>query len=137
MDGDLDGPPGDVIEEADGPFKGLLQASLGVRRNYERSLALFWLCARWELPAPVGVARETSMNLKFAMAGLLIACCVTPALAEEYYVVQDSTTKKCTIVKEKPTSSTSFKVLGVTIFKTESDAQGYMKKEKVCTSDQQ
>jgi hypothetical protein len=76
------------------------------------------------------------MKLKFAIAGLLIAGFVTPAMAEEYYVVRDATTKKCTIVKEKPTTTTSVTILGVTVFKTESDAQGYMKKEKVCTSDE-
>jgi hypothetical protein len=76
------------------------------------------------------------MKLKFAIAGLLIAGFVTPAMAEEYYVVRDATTKKCTIVKEKPTTTNSVTILGVTVFKTESDAQGYMKKEKVCTSDE-
>jgi hypothetical protein len=75
------------------------------------------------------------MKFKLAIAGLLIAGFVAPALAEEYYVVQEGPTKKCTIVKEKPSSSSSFKVLGVTVFKSESEASGYMKTEKVCTSD--
>jgi hypothetical protein len=44
-----------------------------------------------------------------------------PALAD-YYVVQDATTKKCTVVTEKPKESTSVKVLGTTIFKSESEA---------------
>ena len=75
------------------------------------------------------------MKLKFVLAGVVIAGFVAPALADEYWVVQDGTTKKCTVVKEKPTSTTSFKILGTTIFKTETEASGYMKKEKVCTSD--
>jgi hypothetical protein len=49
--------------------------------------------------------------------------------------VQDATTKKCTVVAEKPKTGTSVKVLGMTIFKTESEAGDYVKKTKVCTSD--
>ena len=44
------------------------------------------------------------MKLKYALAGLLIAGSATPALAD-YWVVQDPTTKKCSVVKEKPTAS--------------------------------
>ena len=76
------------------------------------------------------------MKTKFAVAALLIVGFVAPALAaDEYYVVHDETTKKCKIIKEKPTTTTSVRVLGTTVFKTESEAEGYMKKEKVCTSD--
>jgi hypothetical protein len=49
--------------------------------------------------------------------------------------VHDTTTKKCKVVTEKPTTTTSVKVLGTTIFKTQSEAEGYMKKEKVCTDE--
>ena len=76
------------------------------------------------------------MRFKFAIAGLLLAGFVAPALADdEYYVVQDGPTKRCTIVKEKPSSSSSLKILGMTVFKAESDASGYMKSEKVCTTE--
>jgi hypothetical protein len=80
--------------------------------------------------------QEKLMKTKFAVATLLIAGFVAPALAaEEYYVVHDETTKKCKVVKEKPTTTTSIRVLGNTVFKTESEAEGYVKKEKICTSD--
>jgi len=76
------------------------------------------------------------MKTKFVFAALLIAGLVAPAMAaDEYYVVHDTTTKKCKVVKEKPATTTSVTVVGTTIFKTESEAEGYMKKEKVCTSD--
>jgi len=76
------------------------------------------------------------MKTKFALAALLIAGFAAPAIADdEYYVIHDTTTKKCKIVKEKPTTTTSVTVVGTTIFKTESEAEGYMKKEKICTSD--
>jgi hypothetical protein len=74
------------------------------------------------------------MRATYALAGSLILGFATPVLAD-YYVVQDSTTKKCTVVTEKPKTSTSVKVLGTTIFKTESEAGDYVKKTKVCTSD--
>jgi hypothetical protein len=79
--------------------------------------------------------QEKLMKIKFALAALLIAGFVAPALADEYYVVHDETTKKCKVVKEKPTTTTSVRVLGTTVFKTESEAEGYVKKEKICTSD--
>jgi hypothetical protein len=74
------------------------------------------------------------MHAKYVLTGLFIAGFATPVLAD-YYVVQDATTKKCTVVTEKPKTGTSVKVLGTTIFKTESEAGDYVKKTKVCTSD--
>ncbi|MBV8920375.1 hypothetical protein [Bradyrhizobium sp.] len=75
------------------------------------------------------------MKAKFALAALLIAGFAAPGIADdEYYVIHDTTTKKCKIVKEKPATATSVTVLGTTIFKTESEAEGYMKKEKVITA---
>ena len=45
------------------------------------------------------------MKTEFAVAALLIAGFVGPAIAaDEYYVVHDESTKKCKIVKEKPTT---------------------------------
>ena len=39
---------------------------------------------------------------KLALAFILVAL-ASPALAQEFYVVQDTATKKCTIVDKKPT----------------------------------
>ena len=39
---------------------------------------------------------------KLALASILVAL-AAPALAQEFYVVQDTATKKCTIVDKKPT----------------------------------
>jgi hypothetical protein len=52
--------------------------------------------------------------------------------ATEYYVVQDTSTKKCTIVDKKPTISTTV-VVG-NVFKTRTEAQTGMKSIKVCSS---
>ena len=51
----------------------------------------------------------------------------------EFYVVQDTTTKQCTVVDTKPTASTMV-VVGDGVFKTRTDAETNMKSIKVCTS---
>ena len=47
--------------------------------------------------------------MKALIGAVLIAAFVTPALAaDEFYVVQDVKTKKCTIVDKKPTDTTTY-----------------------------
>ena len=71
---------------------------------------------------------------KLLAATLLIAF-VTPALAaDEFYVVQDVKTKKCTIVDKKPTTTTETTVVGNGVYKTRVEAETGMKSVKVCTS---
>jgi hypothetical protein len=53
--------------------------------------------------------------------------------ATEYYVVQDTTTKKCTIVDKKPESKT-ITVVGNGMYKTRTEAESGMKTVKVCTT---
>ena len=55
------------------------------------------------------------------------------ASAAEFYVVRDTTTKKCTVVETKPTTSTVTIVDNGT-FKTKTEAETGMKTMKVCTS---
>lgn len=73
----------------------------------------------------------------FVMAAALTAL-TTPAWAQgvtqEYYVVQDVQTKKCTIVTEKPTTTTVVQV-GPGAFKTRTEAETGMRAVKVCTPD--
>lgn len=54
------------------------------------------------------------------------------AVVSEYYVVRDASTKKCTIVDKKPTSTTTTIVDNGT-FKTRTEAETGMKTIKVCT----
>jgi hypothetical protein len=59
-----------------------------------------------------------------------------PALAaDEFYVVQDVKTKKCSIVDKKPvdTSMTVVSPSG-TIYKSRTEAESGMKTVKVCTT---
>ena len=58
----------------------------------------------------------------------------SPGAGSSYYIVQDATTKKCTVTHEKPSTSTMAVVGGDgTIYKTETEAQSAMKTTKVCT----
>ena len=54
------------------------------------------------------------------------------ASAAEFYVVRDATTKKCTIVDTKPTTTTTTVVDNGT-FKTRTEAETGMKTMKVCS----
>lgn len=73
----------------------------------------------------------------FATAAIAMSF-ATGALAQatvqtEYFVVQDSSTKKCTIVDKKPTTTTTT-VVGDGVYKTRTEAETAMKTVKVCTT---
>ena len=73
---------------------------------------------------------------KFLMISALAFAATTvtqTANAAEFYVVRDATTKKCTIVETKPTTTTTTIVDNGT-FKTRTEAETGMKTMKVCTS---
>jgi hypothetical protein len=72
---------------------------------------------------------------KLLVAATLVAF-ATPALAQsDFYIVQDTTTKKCTIVDKKPTVTTQT-VVGPsgTVYKSRAEAETGMKTVKVCES---
>ena len=74
--------------------------------------------------------------MKQLIGALLVCAFVTPALAaDEFYVVQDVKTKKCTIVDKKPTA-TEYTVVGGdgVVYKNKVEAEGAMKTVKVCTT---
>ena len=72
---------------------------------------------------------------RFAIAAALATVIAAPAFAQtattEFYVVQDTTTKRCTIVDKKPTTTTMVQV-GPAMFKTRTEAEAGMKTIKVC-----
>jgi hypothetical protein len=74
---------------------------------------------------------------RFAIAAALASALAVPASAQstvsEYYVVQDASTKKCTIVDKKPTT-TSMVQVGPVAFKSRAEAESGMKTIKVCES---
>jgi len=69
------------------------------------------------------------MNL-IAAAALVSAFAIPAFAADAFYLVQDTGTKKCSIVEVQPTMTT-MKVVG-TVHKTKSDAEAAMKANKDC-----
>jgi hypothetical protein len=68
---------------------------------------------------------------KYVIAGLLIAGMATPALAAEYYVAQNPSSHKCSIVSHKPDGK-SLTMLGSEGFKTRSAAENALKTMSEC-----
>jgi len=65
-----------------------------------------------------------------------VAAFAAPAFAQsEFYVVQDTATKKCTIVDKNPTVTTQTVVTpSGTVYKSRAEAEAGMKTVKVCTN---
>jgi hypothetical protein len=72
---------------------------------------------------------------RIILAAVLATVVAGPTFAQtnvsEYYVVQDASTKKCTIVDKKPTTTTMVQV-GPVAFKSRTEAETGMKTIKVC-----
>src|SRR5262245_5317505 len=75
--------------------------------------------------------RNTTMK-RSLIAGLLVAALATPALAAaQYYVAQNNSTHKCSIVSHKP-DGTKLILLGSGGFKTKSQARDALKGMSEC-----
>jgi len=73
------------------------------------------------------------MKMKLIASAALVVGFAMPAFAaSEYYLVQDSVTKKCSIVEAKPTVST-IAVIGAA-HKTQAEAETAMKADKSCVT---
>ena len=72
------------------------------------------------------------MTMKYALCAVAVVALVTPALAaNEFFVVQDTATLKCSVVEQKPTVA-SMKLVGTTVYKTQSEAEIALKADKAC-----
>ena len=72
------------------------------------------------------------MKIAFALA--ISTALVVPAAAQAtFYIVQDTTTKRCQVVKERPTTKTMV-IVGDSgkVYATEAEAQSAMRTIKVC-----
>jgi vancomycin permeability regulator SanA len=74
---------------------------------------------------------DPQMRTRIVLAAVAVLV-ATPALAQEFYVVQDTATKKCTIVQQKPTTTTTVVVGGDKVFKTRTEAEAAVKTITVC-----
>ena len=74
------------------------------------------------------------------IVGVVAALAVTSAFAQiaatdrvsDFYVVRDATTKKCTIVSDKPIETTTIRIVDNGAFKSRTEAETGMKTMKVC-----
>lgn len=73
-------------------------------------------------------------NLVVSVAAMAIMTGAAYAQAAEFYVVQDTATKKCTIVDKKPTTTTTVIVGDGKVFTTRTEAEAGMKTMKICTT---
>jgi hypothetical protein len=73
-----------------------------------------------------------TMIMKYALCAVAITALVTPAFAaNQFFVVQDTATLKCSVVEQKPTIA-SMKLVGTTVYKTQSEAEIGLKADKAC-----
>ena len=68
---------------------------------------------------------------KYVVIPALLSLLVTPAVAAEYYLVQDPTTNKCKVVEEKPDGK-SMVMIGTATYATKKEAQAAKKAAAEC-----
>ncbi|HEX2538091.1 MAG TPA: hypothetical protein VHL13_07380 [Pseudolabrys sp.] len=73
------------------------------------------------------------MKTTILIAGVLCVSFAGAAVADEYYVVQNPTTHRCTIVSEKPKSDMVVTQIGPIAFTSRTEAESRIKTTKVCT----
>ncbi|WGD55069.1 hypothetical protein QA641_14905 [Bradyrhizobium sp. CB1650] len=71
------------------------------------------------------------MKASLLFAGALIVGCATPALADEYYVVQGPS-RHCTITTTRPADREVVTQIGPMAFKSRVEAEDRIKQTKVC-----
>jgi hypothetical protein len=81
-----------------------------------------------------GSREEKSMSLKYVVAVAALAALATPVAAAEFYVVQDATSKRCTIVEQRPTTSTTVVVGGGKVYTSRTEAETALRSVEVCSS---
>ncbi len=69
--------------------------------------------------------------LKYVVVAIMLTAFATPALAEDWYVVQDPTTKKCDKSKKKPDGQ-SLVMVGAGPYATEDEAKAAMQSAAEC-----
>lgn len=70
----------------------------------------------------------------FYTVALSLAIMASAAVAQdvEFYVVQDKTTKKCSVSEKKPTSDSEMIIVSDGIYRTRTEAEAGIEKIKVC-----
>jgi hypothetical protein len=77
---------------------------------------------------------EAVMFTRFALVPLALAATLTGAAAAEFYVVQDTATKRCQIVEQRPTSIAMVVVGDARVYGSRGEAETAMRSVEVCKS---
>jgi hypothetical protein len=72
------------------------------------------------------------MKFRLTLAVVAVATAASPALAQSFYIVQDTATKKCTIVDTKPTTQTMVVVGDGKVYTSRTQAESAIKTVTVC-----
>jgi hypothetical protein len=72
--------------------------------------------------------------MKFVIAAALVILAASPALAENFYIVQDTATKRCTVTTLRPVPGTSV-LVGDTVYATRSEAETAMRGMVACATE--
>jgi hypothetical protein len=70
------------------------------------------------------------MKAKLLAGIVVVAAFTTPALAD-FWIVQDSSTKQCNIVEQRPTTTTTT-IVGNREYKTRVEAENQMRTVEMC-----
>jgi hypothetical protein len=74
--------------------------------------------------------------MRIALVGIafFLISSSTPVWADEFFIVRDLATQKCTVVNKRPATDTTMITLATdAIYKSRADAETGMKAIKVCT----
>jgi hypothetical protein len=72
------------------------------------------------------------MKSCFLIAGAVAIGLTTAAQADEFYVVQNPSTRHCTVTTTKPVDREVVTQIGPLAFRTRDEAEGRIKQTKVC-----
>ena len=73
-----------------------------------------------------------NMNMRVLLAVAVALGLTSAATAEEFYVVQNPTSKQCTVTTTKPADREVITQIGPLAFKSREEAEGRIKQTKVC-----
>jgi hypothetical protein len=73
-----------------------------------------------------------TMKSCFLIAGILAFGLTGTAMAEDYYITQNPSTRHCTITTTKPADREVVTQVGPLAFRTREEAEGRIKQTKVC-----
>jgi hypothetical protein len=74
------------------------------------------------------------MKAVFLVACIVLTGSVSPALARQYYIVQNTKTLKCSVLPKKPKGKTVVLVAGSTSYKSRADARAALRTAHACKS---